>query len=147
MKLEGRAEIHAPRAKVWAFVTDPGWVVGCAPGVQSIEKLSGGRFRAHARANVGFIGVKVVVDAEFTQTHEPDDATVVAHGEAAGSSVDATLELVLSDGEDGDAATVISWSAHVTLSGMIASMGAGLDETAGKAIGQVFDCARARLEA
>jgi carbon monoxide dehydrogenase subunit G len=146
MKLEGRAGIHTPRPRVWAFVTDPGAIAGCVPAVQSIETLGGGRFRAHAVARLAFFSVKAVIDVEFIEIHEPDDATVLARGHASGSAVDATATMVLTDGPDGG--TVIDWSADVTVSGMIASMGAGaMDEAATTAIGQVFDCVKARLEA
>jgi uncharacterized protein len=146
MKLEGRNEINAPRAKVWEFVTDPDQVASCAPGVQSIENLGGGRFKAHAKVGAGFFSAKVVVDVEFTEIHELDDATVHARGQAAGSAVDATAKMVLTDGADGS--TVVEWTADVTISGMIASVGTGaIGGTATKAIGQVFDCIKAKLEA
>ena len=146
MKFEGRVEIHAPRAKVWAFVTDPDQIASCAPGAQSIEKLDGGRFKAHARVGSGFFSAKVVADVEFTEIHEPDDATVRARGHAPGSAVDATAKMVLTDGADGS--TAVDWTADVTISGMIASVGAGrIDGTVNKGIGQTFDCIKAKLEA
>jgi carbon monoxide dehydrogenase subunit G len=146
MKFEGRVEIHAPRPKVWAFVTDPDQIATCGPGVQSIEKLDGGRFKAHAKVGVGFISLKFVVNAEFTEIHEPDDATVLARGQAPGSAVDATAKMVLTDGAEGS--TVMDWTADVNISGTIASVGARLiDGTANKMIGQTFDCIKAKLEA
>ena len=146
MKFEGRVEIHAPRAKVWAFLSDPDQVASCGPGVQSIEKLDGGRFRAHAKVGVGFISAKFVVNAEFSEIHEPDDATVVVHGQAPGTAVDATARMVLSDGADG--ATVMDWSADVAIAGTLAGVGARMiDGTANKMIGQTFDCIKAKLEA
>ena len=146
MKFEGRVEIHAPRAKVWAFVMDPDQIASCAPGVQSIEKLDGGRFKAHGKVGSGLFSAKVVVDVEFTEVHEPDDATVQARGHVPGSAVDATTRIVLTDGADGS--TAVDWTADVTISGMIASVGARrIDETANKGIGQTFDCIKAKLEA
>ena len=146
MKFEGRVEIHAPRPKVWASVTDPALIAPCLPGVQSIEKLDGGRFKAHAKVGSGFFRAKVVVDAEFTEIHEPDDATVHARGHAPGSAVDVTVKIVLTDGADGS--TAMDWTADVKISGMIASVGAGrIDETANKGIGQTFDCIKTKLEA
>ena len=145
MKLEGRVEIHAPRPAVWAFVTDPDQVAGCVPGVQSVENLGGGRFKAHVRVNLGFFSAKVVVDVEFTEVHEPDDATVRARGQVAGSGVDATAKAVLADGAEGS--TEVDWTADVAISGMIASLGPGaIEGTATRAIGQVFDCIKAKLE-
>ncbi len=111
MKFEGRVEIHAPRPKVWAFVTDPDQIASCGPGVQSVEKIDDSHFRAHAKVGIGFISMKLVVNAEFLELHEPDDATVLARGQAPGSAVDATAKMSLTDGADGS--TVMDWTADV----------------------------------
>ena len=146
MKFEGRVEIHAPRAKVWAFLTDPDQIASCGPGVQSIEKLDDRHFKTHAKVGVGFISARFVVNAEFSEIHEPDDATVVVHGQAPGTAVDATARMVLSDGADG--ATMMDWSADVAIAGTLAGVGARMiDGTANKMIGQTFDCIKAKLEA
>ena len=87
-----------------------------------------------------------MVDVEFTEIHEPDDATVQARGHVPGSAVDATTKIVLTDGADGS--TAVDWTADVTISGMIASVGAGrIDGTANQGIGQTFDCIKTKLEA
>jgi len=146
MKFEGSVEIKAPREKVWAFLVDPEQVGSCGPGVQSIEKLDDGRFKAHAKVGLGFIAAKFVVTMSFTELDEPNRATILARGNAPGSAVDATARMALRDGEGG--ATVMDWGANVNISGMIASVGARLIEgTANKMIGQTFDCIRTKLEA
>ncbi len=146
MKFEGTVEIKAPRQKVWAFVIDPDQVGSCGPGVQSIEKLDDGRFKAHARVGIGFISAKFIVTAEFSQMDPPNQATILARGSAPGSAVDATATMALRDGEVG--VTVMDWTADVNISGTIASVGARLIEgTATKMIGQTFDCIRSKLEA
>lgn len=146
MKFEGSVEINAPRQNVWAFVTDPQQVGSCGPGVQSIEVLDDGRFKAHAKVGIGFISAKFVVTAEFTRLAAPDEAVVRARGQAPGSAVDATATMSLRDGDAG--ATVMDWTADVNISGTIASVGARLIEgTANKMIGQTFDCIRSKLEA
>jgi carbon monoxide dehydrogenase subunit G len=146
MKFEGSVDIAAPRDRVWTFVTDPEQVGSCGPGVQSIEKLEDGRFKAHAKVGIGFISARFVVTAEFTKLDAPDEATILARGSAPGSAVDATATMALRDGEAGG--TVMDWNADVNISGTIASVGARLIEgTATKMIGQTFDCIRSKLEA
>jgi carbon monoxide dehydrogenase subunit G len=146
MKFDGSVAINAPRDRVWAFVTDPQQVGSCGPGVQSIEMLDDGRFKAHAKVGVGFISAKFVVTAEFTKLDAPDEAMIRARGQAPGSAVDATATMALRDGDAG--VTVMDWTADVNISGTIASVGARLIEgTANKMIGQTFDCIRGKLEA
>jgi carbon monoxide dehydrogenase subunit G len=146
MHFEGTVQINAPRDRVWAFVIDPNQVGQCGPGVESIEVVDEGHFKATAKVGVGFISARFVVNMEFVDLDAPNAATIKAHGQAPGSAVDADARMQLSDGADGG--TTMDWSADVDIAGTIASVGARLIEgTANKMIGQTFDCMRARLEA
>lgn len=146
MKFAGTVEIAAPRDRVWEFVTDPNQVGQCGPGVESIEVVDPTHFKATAKVGVGFITARFVVNLEMAEQQAPDRAVIKAHGQAPGSAVDATAEMNLSGPAEGP--TTMAWSADVTLSGTLASMGARLIEgTANKMIGQTFDCMKKKLEA
>ncbi len=148
MHFEGSVPIKASREKVWAFVTDPDQVGQCGPGVEKIEVVDDTHFKATAKVGIGFINARFNVNMEFAEQQPPDRAVIKAHGQAPGSAVDATAEMRLSDGPDGDGSTVMDWTADVNLSGTLASVGARLIEgTADKMIGQTFDCMRTKLEA
>ena len=145
MKFAGTVEIGAPRDKVWAFVVDPNQVGPCGPGVESIEVIDHTHFKATAKVGIGFISARFVVNMEMAELTPPDQAVIKAHGQAPGSAVDATAQMSLSDGTNGD--TRMDWSADVTISGSLASLGARLIEgTANKMIGQTFDCMKSKLE-
>jgi carbon monoxide dehydrogenase subunit G len=146
MHFAGQVSIGAPRRRVWAFLIDPNQVGSCGPGVESIEVVDATHFRARAKVGVGFISARFVVDLNVAEQDPPTRAVIKAHGQAPGSAVDASAEMTLSDGDDG--ATVMDWTADVTIAGTIASVGARLIEgTANKMIGQTFECIRSRLEA
>jgi carbon monoxide dehydrogenase subunit G len=145
MQFQGTVEIAAPRDRVWAFVMDPNQVGQCGPGVESIEVIDTTHFKTTAKVGIGFISARFVVDLEFIDVNEPDQATIKAHGQAPGSAVDGTAQIHLSDGDGGG--TRMDWSATVNISGTLASVGARLIEgTANKMIGQTFDCMKAKLE-
>ncbi len=145
MQFDGTFEVDAPRDRVWAFIIDPQQVGQCGPGVESIEVIDDRRFKATAKVGIGFISARFVVDLEFVDVDEPNQATIKAHGQAPGSAVDGTAQIRLSDGESGG--TRMDWSATVNISGTLASVGARLiDGTANKMIGQTFDCMKAKLE-
>ena len=145
MHFEGTVEIAAPRDKVWAFVMDPNQVGQCGPGVESIEVIDDTHFKASAKVGIGFISARFVVNMEFAEVTPPDAATIKAHGQAPGSAVDATAQMRLSDGEPGG--TTMDWSADVTISGTLASVGARMIEgTADKMIGESFACMKSKLE-
>ena len=146
MKFQGIVPIAAPRDRVWAFLMDADQVGSCGPGVESIEVIDADHFKVKAKVGVGFISARFSVDVTVAERAEPDLAVLTAHGQAPGSAVDATATMALSGPADGP--TTMEWSADVTISGTLASVGARMIEgTADKLIGQTFDCLRTKLEA
>ena len=145
MQFSGSTEIDAPRERVWAFVIDPQQVGWCGPGVESIEAVDDTHFRARAKVGIGVIAARFNVNLELTEQAAPHRAVIRASGQAPGSAVDATGEMRLLGSPEGP--TTMDWTATVTISGTIASVGARLIEgTANKMIKQTFDCMRSRLE-
>lgn len=145
MQFSGTVDIRAPRDRVWAFLIDPNQVGSCGPGVETIEVIDETHFKAKAKVGVGFISARFVVEMTMVELDEPTRAVIKAHGQAPGSAVDALATMSLKDGADG--ATTMDWSADVTISGTLASVGARLIEgTANKMISQTFDCIRVKLE-
>jgi carbon monoxide dehydrogenase subunit G len=146
MQFSGTVDIRASRDRVWAFLIDPNQVGSCGPGVESIEIVDATHFRARAKVGVGFISARFVVDMTMAELEAPDRALIKAHGQAPGSAVDAVATMTLKDGADAGV-TTMDWSADVTISGTLASVGARLIEgTANKMIGQTFECIRIKLE-
>jgi carbon monoxide dehydrogenase subunit G len=146
MQFSGTVQITAPRDRVWAFLMDPNEVGSCGPGVESIEVIDADHFKAKAKVGVGFISARFVVEMTVAERNEPELAVLKAHGQAPGSAVDATANMHLAGPAEGP--TTMDWSADVTISGTLASVGARMIEgTANKMIGQTFDCIRAKLEA
>ena|SRR5688572_3468766 len=146
MQFSGTTEIDAPRGRVWAFVVDPQQVGWCGPGVESIEAVDETHFKAKAKVGIGPISARFAVNLELAEAVEPERAVIRASGQAPGSAVDATGEMVLTGPPDGP--TTMTWSADVQIMGSIASIGSRLIEgTANKLIGQAFDCMRTKLEA
>jgi carbon monoxide dehydrogenase subunit G len=125
---------------------DPNQVGSCGPGVESIEVVDADHFKAKAKVGVGFISARFNVDMTIAERTEPERAVIKAHGQAPGSAADAVATMVLAGPAEGP--TSMDWSADVTISGTLASVGARMIEgTANKMIGQTFDCIRAKLEA
>jgi carbon monoxide dehydrogenase subunit G len=146
VRFEGTVDIHAPRDKVWAFLTDPQQVGSCGPGVETVEVIDDSHFKAVAKVGVGFISARFATNLEMAEQDPPNRARIKAHGQAPGSAVDAVAEMRLADGAEPDT-TRMDWEADVSIAGTLASVGARLIEgTANKLIGQTFDCIRSKLE-
>ncbi len=147
MRFEGSLTIRAPRAKVWRFLTDPDKVSHCAPGLESIEVIAPGeRFRAVASVGFGAVRATFANEVEWLDLEPPSRARMKVHGTAPGSAVDATSEMLLSDGPDG--ATAMKWAAEVSVAGTIASIAARLmGSVAQRLTDAFFDAVRRRIEA
>jgi hypothetical protein len=146
MHFNGTVTINAPREKVWRFLTDPQELTRCAPGLESLDVITPNeRFRAVASIGFGAVKATFVTDAEWLDLDAPNRARMKAHGKMPGSIVDATSEMLLSDGPDG--ATVLNWSSDVTIVGAIASLAARLmSVVAQKVTDSFFDCVRQQIE-
>ena len=144
MDFSGTVSIAAPRQAVWDFLAEFEGLATCGPGVESIERLDDRRARVTARLGLGFITSRFTIDLERGVLEPPNRATLTGRGEAPGTQVEGSAEMVLS-GPDGGP-TELAWRAEVNLFGSLAGIGARMIEsTAGRMIDQAFDCVRSRL--
>ena len=147
MQLEGTINIKASREAVWNFVTDPEDVSKCAPGLESLEIVTPDeKFKVVASIGLGTVKVKFTNDVEFVERDEMERAKIKVHGNAPGSSVDVTSEMIISDGPDGT--TDMKWTADVVVVGKIASLAARLmGSVTQKLVGEFFKCMKDKIEA
>lgn len=147
MHFDGTVSIKAPRAKVWAFLTDPEKVSGCAPGLEKLEIVEKDKkFRATTSIGFGSVKVRFVNDVEWVEMDPPNMARMKAHGTAPGSGVDAVTSMQLTDGQGG--ATELAWSADVNVVGTVASLAARLMSGVTKKLTSAFfEAVRKEIEA
>ena len=145
MDFSGTQTIAAPIEKVWAYLLDVHKVAACVPGFQSLEELGEEHWKAVVAVGVGPVKAKFTLDVTRPEKHEPDLMVVQGRGKAPGSTVDLSGRMNLSaiDAEH----TRMDWTAQVTVSGTIASVGARLlHQTAEKLTGQFFECLKTKLQ-
>lgn len=137
MRLSGEVTIHAPRKKVWDFMTDPNQIGQCAPGVEKIEMIEPlKRYRGVVSIGFGAVKARFSGEVEVLELNEPDFAKLKAHGSASGSVADAVSDMRLSNGPDGS--TVLNWTADVTVAGQLASLASRLMVPVSQKLAQVF---------
>jgi carbon monoxide dehydrogenase subunit G len=147
MHLQGDVTINAPRAQVYAYLTDPHKVSECAPGVESVEIIEPDKtFRGTVSIGFGTVKARFTGDVEWLELVAPERAKMKAHGRASGSAADVISEMSLSDLPGG--ATQLHWTADITIVGQLASLAARLMGTVSqKMTGLFFDCVRKKIEA
>ena len=137
MILNGDVTIRAPRKKVWDFMTDPDQIGQCVPGVEKIEMLEPlKRYRGIVSVGFGAVKARFSGEVDIVQLDEPNYAKLKAHGSASGSVADAVSEMNLSDGPDG--ATLLHWTADVTVAGQLASLASRLMVPVSQKLANVF---------
>lgn len=138
MKLEfsGAPEIPAPRARVWARLTDPDFIAASAPGVESVERVDPTHFRVISGIGVGMMRVKFELEVELSDIVEPERLRMTARGRAPGSAVDTVSSVRLEP--LGDSRTRLGWTATTTVSGAVAALGGRLIEGIARRLTEEF---------
>jgi len=137
MILKGDVTIRAPRKQVWGFMTDPQQIGQCVPGVEKIEVIEPlKRYRGVVSVGLGAVKARFSGEVEVLELNEPNHAKLKAHGSATGSVADALSEMTLSDGPNG--ATLLHWSADVTVAGQLASLAARLMVPVSQKLASIF---------
>ena len=145
MEFSGTETIAAPIDKVWAYLMDAHKVAACTPGYQSLEELGEEHWKAVVSVGVGPVRAKFTLDVTRPEKHEPNLMVVQARGKAPGSTVDLSgrMNLTAVDPQH----TRMDWTAEVTVSGTLASVGARLlKSTEEKLTRQFFDCLKEKLQ-
>jgi uncharacterized protein len=144
LHFEGEFSVKAPRAKVFAFLTDPKRISGCMPDLQSLEVKSPDDFTAVIKAGVSFIKGDFKMHFTTAEKKPPEHAKLLAHGTGMGSTIDLQATLDLSESDD---KTNMKWGAEAAVGGRIASVGQRLlSGQAEKTIKQLFGCLQRQLE-
>ena len=148
MKLDGRIEIAAPAADVWAFILDPGRLGTCVPGARNVRAIDERTFAGSVTAAVG----PMQSDFDFTSVIVRADPPAHLGVELTGtdsmtkSSLTATVAILLEAPDP--ARTVMAYQARIAIGGRLAILGEMiLRATAGAMIGEVAKRMRAQLEA
>ena len=146
MDIRGTEIIHAPREKVWAFVTDAESMASCTPGGKSFRILEPDkRFEVVGGVKLGTVGLNAKTVVEFTDLVEPDQAKLKFRGRGPGTMIDGTAALSL---RDDDAGTAMDWKGTVHVRGTLAALASRLlKPVTDKVLRQLFADMRTKIEA
>ena len=144
VQLQGKFLLPSSVDKVWAYVSDPGKVIECVPGLKSYTVGENKRITATVQVSIGFIrgtfqtNTKVVKEDPATHT-----AALELAGTGAGSGFNALVNIgVAPAGSESE----LVWDANVNISGPLGGLAKPLVEgNVRKIISQLFDCVKAKL--
>lgn len=144
MHYQGSFEVSAPPEKVYAFVTDPKKVTTIFPDASDVKVIDENNFSAKVKVGMSFIRGTLDVKMNMVEKKPGQFAKLKARGTGMNSSVDLESSFTLVAGKAGG--TVISWVADAKISGMMASVGSRLmDSAAEKYVREIVTTLKKKL--
>jgi uncharacterized protein len=144
MHYDGSFDVTAPKEKVYEFITDPKKITTIFPDIENVKVIDGDNFTLKAKVGMSFIKGTMDVKGTMTEKNKPTVAKLRARGTGLNSSVDLDSTFTMSDGPNGG--THVTWSADAKISGMMASVGSRLiDSAANKYVKQIIGALQKNL--
>jgi carbon monoxide dehydrogenase subunit G len=145
MKVTGSATIAAPLPRVWDALQDPAVLARTIPGCHSLESTGRDAYRMTVEAGVASIKGTYVGRVELADPDPPRSFVLRAQGQGAPGTVDATVRVRLSPGDDG---TRVDYDADAVVGGMIGGVGQRmLGSVARRTAGEFFAAVERSLAA
>ena len=120
MKIEGSADIAAPRDRVWAAFLDPAVLAQALPGCEKLEAVGENEYKATMKVGVAAIKGTFEGKVKLSDLEPPQRYRMAVEGSGGPGFVRGDAGMRLSDVEGG---TRVSYDADVQVGGLIASVG------------------------
>jgi carbon monoxide dehydrogenase subunit G len=143
MKVVGSALLGVKRDRVWAALQDPGVLVRTIPGCARLEAVGADIYKMTVSAGVASIKGVYQGEVALAEPEEPERFVLRARGQGAPGTVDATVQVRLSEVEGG---TRVDYDAEAVVGGMIGGVGQRmLGSVAKKTAGEFFSAVEEHL--
>jgi carbon monoxide dehydrogenase subunit G len=120
MKIEGSADIPAPRDAVWAAFLDPNILAQALPGCEKLEAIGPNEYRATMKVGVAAIKGTFEGKVKLSDLEPPNRYRMAVEGSGGPGFVRGEASMQMSDVDGG---TKVSYDADVQVGGLIASVG------------------------
>jgi carbon monoxide dehydrogenase subunit G len=120
MKIEGSAEIPAPRERVWAAFLDPDILAQALPGCEKLEAIGPNEYKATMKVGVAAIKGTFEGKVKLSDLEPPNRYRMAVEGSGGPGFVRGDAGMQMSDVDGG---TRVSYDADVQVGGLIASVG------------------------
>jgi carbon monoxide dehydrogenase subunit G len=120
MKIEGSADIPAPREKVWGAFLDPNILAQALPGCEKLEAIGPNEYKATMKVGVAAIKGTFEGKVKLSDLEPPNRYRMAVEGSGGPGFVRGEAGMQMSDVDGG---TKVSYDADVQVGGLIASVG------------------------
>lgn len=149
MQIEKTFIIKAPRAAVWAFLTDPYKVARCLPGAAITEKLDEQTYAGTNTIKVGPVTANYRGKMRFEKLDaEAGEAEIVASGQETRGKGGADMRMKSRVVERAPGEIEVTVVSDVNVVGVLAQFGRGMiQDVSDQLFGRFNECMRRELEA
>ncbi|MEO3814550.1 carbon monoxide dehydrogenase subunit G [Sphaerisporangium sp. B11E5] len=146
MRVVGSAVVGVDRERMWAALRDPAVLVRTIPGCERLEATGADTYRMTVSAGVASIKGVYQGEVSLSDPEEPERFVLRARGAGAPGTVDATVQILLSEVDGGS--TRVDYDAEAVVGGMIGGVGQRmLGSVAKKTAGEFFTAVEHHLRA
>ncbi|MFD0888195.1 carbon monoxide dehydrogenase subunit G, partial [Streptosporangium algeriense] len=143
MKVAGSAVLGIGRERVWSALQNPAVLVRTIPGCERLEETGPGVYRMTVTAGVASVKGVYRGEVALLDPQAPHRFVLRARGQGAPGTVEATVEVRLSEVEDG---TRVDYDAEAVVGGMIGGVGQRvLGSVAKRTAGEFFSAVETHL--
>ncbi|WP_406313455.1 carbon monoxide dehydrogenase subunit G [Streptosporangium sp. NBC_01639] len=143
MKLAGSAVLGIDRDRVWSALQNPAVLVRTIPGCERLEETGPDTYRMTVTAGVASIKGVYQGEVALSEPDAPQRFVLKARGQGAPGTVEATVEIRLSEIEGG---TRVDYDADAVIGGMIGGVGQRmLSSVAKRTAGEFFSAVESHL--
>src|SRR2546425_5276633 len=135
MKIDGTQKLRAPRAQVYALLTDPEVLRRCIPGCESLEKTDENSYAATLKAGVGAIKGTFKGNVRLEDMRPPEHYRIVVDGKGGPGFLKGSGDFEL---EAQGGTTIIKYTGEVQVGGTIASVGQRMIQGTAKMMASQF---------
>jgi carbon monoxide dehydrogenase subunit G len=135
MKIEGTHQIHAPRDRIYAALTDPQILQRCIPGCESLDKTGDNTYTATMKAGIGPVKGRFNGNVRLEDMQPPSHYRMIVDGKGGPGFVKGTGDFDL---QDVDGGTAIAYTGDLQVGGAIAGVGQRMIEAAAKMLAAQF---------
>jgi uncharacterized protein len=135
MKIDASYELHAPRERIFAALTEPDVLRRTIPGCESLEQIADNTYAAILKAGVGSIKGTFKGEVRLEDMRPPEHYRIVVEGKGAVGFAKGSADFDLDEKNGG---TVIRYSGEMQTGGTIAAVGQRMIQGAAKMMAAKF---------
>jgi uncharacterized protein len=137
MDMSGEYRIPAPRERVWDALNDPEVLKQAIPGCEDLKRVSDNELEAAVRSKIGPVSAKFTGKVTLSELNPPESYRISGEGKggAAGFARGGANVTLAADGE---AATVLRYTANAEVGGKLAQIGSRLVQGSAKKMADDF---------